>query len=84
MVRVTDEEEFFAWLDGELDAANTALAEAHVTRCEGCREELERLQAVRNLLATVPQGAREAIAAIVRTISRASGPWPATAYRRVL
>ena len=25
-------------IDGELDAANTALVEAHVTRCEGCRE----------------------------------------------
>ena len=37
-------------IDGELDAANTALVEAHVARCEGCREELERLQAVRNLL----------------------------------
>ena len=38
-------------VDGELDAANTALVEAHVARCEGCREELERLQATRNLLA---------------------------------
>jgi anti-sigma factor RsiW len=37
-------------VDGELDAANTALVEAHVARCEGCREELDRLQAVRNLL----------------------------------
>ena len=37
-------------VDGELDAANTALVEAHVARCEGCREKLERLQAVRNLL----------------------------------
>ena len=37
-------------VDGELDAANTALVEAHVMRCEGCREELERLQAVRNIL----------------------------------
>ena len=37
-------------IDGELDAANTALLEAHVARCEGCREELDRLQAVRNLL----------------------------------
>lgn len=37
-------------VDGELDAANTALAEAHVARCEGCREELERLQAVRSLM----------------------------------
>ena len=38
-------------IDGELDAANTALVEAHVARCEGCREELERLEAVRSLLA---------------------------------
>jgi anti-sigma factor RsiW len=37
-------------VDGELDAANTALVEAHVARCESCREELERLQATRNLL----------------------------------
>jgi anti-sigma factor RsiW len=37
-------------VDGELDAANVALVEAHVARCEECREELERLQAVRNLL----------------------------------
>jgi len=37
-------------VDGELDAANTAMVEAHVARCEGCREELDRLQAVRNLL----------------------------------
>jgi len=37
-------------IDGELDAANTALVEAHVARCEGCREELDRLQAVHNLL----------------------------------
>lgn len=37
-------------VDGELDAANTAMVEAHVARCDGCREELERLQAVRSLL----------------------------------
>ena len=41
-----------ALVDGELDAANTALVEAHVGRCDGCREELERLQAVRTLLQT--------------------------------
>src|SRR3982751_6549895 len=39
-------------IDRELDAANTAMVEAHVARCEGCREEIERLQAVRNLLGT--------------------------------
>ena len=37
-------------IDGELDAANTAMIEAHLSRCEGCREELERLQAVRSML----------------------------------
>ena len=43
-------------VDNELDAANTAMVEAHVARCDGCREELERLQAVRNILKT--NGAR--------------------------
>ena len=37
-------------VDNELDAANIAMVEAHVARCEGCREELERLQVLRNLL----------------------------------
>jgi anti-sigma factor RsiW len=37
-------------VDGELDAANTAMVEAHVSRCEYCRDEIERLHAVRNLL----------------------------------
>jgi len=41
-----------ALADGELDALNTALIEAHVARCDGCREELERLEAVRSLLRT--------------------------------
>jgi anti-sigma factor RsiW len=39
-------------VDNELDAANVAMVEAHVARCEGCREEVERLQSVRNLLRT--------------------------------
>jgi anti-sigma factor RsiW len=37
-------------VDNELDAANIAMVEAHVARCEGCREELERLLALRGLL----------------------------------
>ena len=41
-----------ALADGELDAVNTALIEAHIARCDGCSEELERLYAVRNLLRT--------------------------------
>lgn len=39
-----------ALADGELDAANTALTEAHVARCEGCREELGRIEALRRLM----------------------------------
>jgi anti-sigma factor RsiW len=37
-------------VDNELDAANVAMVEAHVARCEACREELYRLQALRDLL----------------------------------
>ena len=57
-------------VDGELDAANTALVEAHVARCEGCREELERLQAVRSLVRggdvrhSAPESLRERILAM--------------------
>jgi anti-sigma factor RsiW len=57
-------------VDGELDAANTALVEAHVARCDGCREELERLQAVRSLLGlegvrhAAPEALRKRIAAM--------------------
>lgn len=39
-----------AYLDGELDAANVALVEAHSGRCGRCRGELDRLQAVRSLV----------------------------------
>ena len=46
-----------ALIDGELDAANTALIEAHVLHCGDCREELERLQAVRAL--TRSEGVRQ-------------------------
>ena len=57
-------------VDGELDAANVAMVETHVSRCAGCREELERLQAVRNLLGsdgvrhTVPESLAKRIAAM--------------------
>jgi len=51
MVSCPDQELLLGGLvDGELDAANTAMAEAHIARCEGCREEVERLQVTRTLL----------------------------------
>src|SRR6478672_8361578 len=57
-------------VDGELDAANTALIEAHVARCEGCRAEVERLHAIRNLLRTdgVRQAAPESLAARIAAL----------------
>jgi anti-sigma factor RsiW len=57
-------------VDGELDAANVAMVEAHAARCEGCREELDRLQALRNLLKSeavrhrAPEALRQRIAAL--------------------
>ncbi|MFL6721375.1 MAG: anti-sigma factor family protein [Sphingomonas sp.] len=57
-------------IDGELDAANIAMVEAHVTRCDGCREELERLEALRRLLESdgmrhsAPDTLRQRIAAM--------------------
>lgn len=65
-----------ALVDGELDAANVALTEAHLARCEGCRQELERLQATSNLLRSdafrieAPPALRERIAALPDLASR--------------
>jgi anti-sigma factor RsiW len=65
-------------VDGELDAANTAMVEAHVARCDGCREELERLQAVHNLLASngvrrvAPESLKGRIAALPEPAPRAT------------
>ena len=75
MAACTDQELLLgALVDGELDAANTALVEAHAGRCEGCRGELDRLQAVRNLLGRdgVRYDAPEALARRVRALPELS------------
>src|SRR5437868_8215128 len=65
-------------VDNELDAANVAMIEAHVARCEGCREELERLQCVRDLLHSegvryrAPESLTRRIAAIPELAPRAA------------
>lgn len=41
-----------AFLDGELDAANSISLEAHLRSCPMCREELARMEAVRAKLST--------------------------------
>ena len=57
-------------VDNELDAANVAALEAHLARCEGCREELARMHALRNLVrregvrAAAPQSLARRVAAI--------------------
>ena len=72
-------------VDGELDAANSALVEAHVARCEGCREELERLQAVHNLLRNddVRFGAPDALSKRIAALSELAAT-PASNDNRVL
>ena len=57
-------------VEGELDAANVAMVEAHVARCAGCREELERLQALHNLLRTddVRHSAPDSLARRIATL----------------
>jgi anti-sigma factor RsiW len=61
-------------VDGELDAANTALVEAHVARCQGCSEELERLHAVRDLLHAdgVRHSAPDALKSRIRSLPELS------------
>ena len=66
-------------VDGELDAANTALVEAHVARCDVCSEELERLQAVRTLLQAegvrhpMPDGLKRRILTAPEIATRTTG-----------
>jgi anti-sigma factor RsiW len=58
-------------LDGELDAANTLLCEAHLNECAECAAELARLRALRSKLRTpgvsfeAPPALRARIAAVV-------------------
>jgi anti-sigma factor RsiW len=79
MPACADQELLLAGLvDGELDAVHTALIEAHAVRCEGCREELERLQALQILLRTdglrigAPESLRRRIAAMPELSPRAA------------
>jgi len=63
-------------LDNELDAANVAMFEAHVARCEGCREELERMQALRCLLRSdgVRHAAPEALSKRIAALPELAQP----------
>ncbi|MCL6683734.1 anti-sigma factor family protein [Sphingomonas alba] len=79
MVACADQELLLGGLvDNELDAANVAMVEAHVLRCEGCREELERLQALHNLMRSdgvrhaAPDSLRQRIGAMPELSPRAA------------
>jgi anti-sigma factor RsiW len=75
-------------LDGELDAANVLACEAHLRTCPGCAAELERLNALRELLASAelrpsaPEPLRARIEALIDAETRATRPsWRARAAR---
>ena len=77
-----------ALVDNELDAANAAMAEAHVKTCEACGAELQRALALREHLARdfpqspAPAALRAAIAQNLRLATRAAeAPQSQSAYR---
>ena len=72
-----------ALMDGELDAANTALVEAHMTRCEGCSEEFERLSAMRSLLRSdgVRQSAPDSLKANIAALPELAITEPKARHR---
>lgn len=43
-----------AWLDDTLDRADHATVDAHLRRCATCRDEVESLRRVRDLLGNLP------------------------------
>jgi anti-sigma factor RsiW len=71
-------------LDGELDAANTLIFEAHLSECGACAAEFERLQQLRSKLRTpgvafeAPAALRARIAAVVGAEARIAAPPAAT------
>ena len=44
-----------AYLDGELDAYSRIEVQAHLKNCQSCREELEELRGLSNMLRAAPQ-----------------------------
>lgn len=63
-------------VDGELDAANAVAIEAHLKSCGDCRAELERIEALRDLLAAndlthrAPDRLRDGIEAMLAAEAR--------------
>jgi anti-sigma factor RsiW len=72
-------------LDGELDAANTLIFEAHLSECAACSAELGRLQQLRSKLRTpgvtfeAPAALRARIVSVVGAEARIAAPPAATA-----
>jgi len=81
-----ERERLSAYLDGELDPADRAAIEAHLTGCAECRGVLAELAAVdvaaRALPAEAPPGYFESLPARVRgRIEAAGARWPAARWR---
>ena len=72
-----------ALLDGELDAANTATAEAHLKTCPGCAARYRAMAALHERLSEfdlgppAPARLRQGIEAMIAAESRAAQPAPA-------
>jgi len=68
-----------AYIDDELDAANTARLDAHIAGCSACRDELERLRTAHQLIAgegvryEAPDALRSRIGRTIHA-ERAAGP----------
>lgn len=75
-------------VDGELDAANTLVIETHLKTCSDCRAELERIEGVREILASAeladrtPDALRSRIDAMLKAEAKPSVPRARVAPRK--
>jgi anti-sigma factor RsiW len=75
-----------AWLDGELDAANSLALENHLETCPGCADRLDTLRALRERLAdpafspAAPAALRRRLEAALDREARPARRWQAPAW----
>jgi anti-sigma factor RsiW len=78
-----------AHVDGELDAANALALEAHLRTCAACAEELERIEALREVLKgaqlgqAAPRALRDRIEAMISTEPARTAPVPPRPERAI-
>ena len=64
------------YFDGELEGADRAAVEAHLSACAGCRSDLERSRRLEDVLRSVPAGAAPDADRFVRSVRLRSRPSP--------